>query len=159
MIERSKWSSRSRVRTFFMYVSVFALVLTVSACNATSVKENRSAAGTISITPDSLDRVVEIVIDVSARDFAKNQVPPPSEFRSVSIRYLVKPSQEVLYILCGEFRTGEKEPWVPFTTIKNSDYEQWIGPNGATYCEQSTVMPYPAADLSSLLIKRFRAVQ
>jgi hypothetical protein len=111
---------------------------------------------------DSLDAVVKSIIDISANDFYKNQQPLPTSFRNVQIKYSIKPNKEILYILCGQFKTQNKQSdneWTHFTTIKNSDYEQWIGPNGLTYCENSKEIPYKKADLSYELIKQLYSLQ
>ncbi len=114
------------------------------------------------ISEDSIDAVVKSIIDISADDFYKNQQPLPTEFRNVQFRYSIKPNNEVLYILCGEFTTQDiqkNNEWTHFTTIKNSDYEQWIGPNGLTYCENSNEITYKKADLSNELKKQLNSIQ
>ena len=103
-----------------------------------------------------------MIIDISAHDFYKNQLPLPTAFRNVQIRYNIKPNKEILYIMCGQFTTQDKQnsdEWTHFTTIKNSDYEQWIGPNGLTYCENSKEIPYSKADLSTELKNKINSLQ
>jgi len=53
------------------------------------------------------------------------------------------------------YKENSAEEWIQFATIKNSEYEQWIGPNGNTYCENSTVIPYLKLDLSEELKRVF----
>lgn len=111
---------------------------------------------------DTIDAVVTSIIDISAHDFYKNQLPLPTAFRNVQIRYNIKPNKEILYIMCGQFTTQDKQnsdEWTHFTTIKNSDYEQWIGPNGLTYCENSKEIPYSKADLSTELKNKINSLQ
>ena len=94
----------------------------------------------------------KLIIDIAAKDFFKHQKPLPVAFRDVQIKYSIKPDKEIFYILCGEFTTQVKEDnneWIHFTTIKSMDYEQWIGPSGLPYCENSKVIPYIKTDLSS----------
>lgn len=64
--------------------------------------------------------------------------------------------------MCGEFTTQDKQnkgEWTHFTTIKNSDYEQWIGPNGITYCENSKEITYSKTDLSVELLNQLNFIQ
>ena len=131
------------------------------------MQTDSSHTGSVSIPSviaqnDSLDAVVKSIIEISANDFYKNQQPLPASFRNVQVKYSIKPNKEVLYILCGEFATQDKQKndeWTHFTTIKNSDYEQWIGPNGLTYCENSKEIPYPKADLSTVLKNRLDSLR
>lgn len=101
---------------------------------------------------DSLDVVVKSIIDISANDFYKNQLPLPTKFRNVQIKYSIKPNNEILYFLCGQFATQDNlknDEWIHFTTIKNTEYEQWIGLSGLTYCENSKEIPYSKTNLST----------
>ena len=92
------------------------------------------------------------IIDISANDFYKNQQPLPTKFRNVQIKYNIKPNKEILYFLCGQFATQnipKNDEWIHFTTIKNNEYEQWVGPGGITYCENSKEIPYSKTNLST----------
>lgn len=143
-----------------MCINIMMTFLTVflTACN-TRTDENQTPTSKVSIDSipsviaqnDSLDAVVKSIIEISANDFYKNQQPLPLAFRNVQIKYSIKPNKEILYILCGQFTIQDNQKsdeWIHFTTIKNIDYEQWIGPNGLTYCENSKEIPYSKADLS-----------
>jgi|WetSurMetagenome_2_1015567.scaffolds.fasta_scaffold09320_4 hypothetical protein len=152
-----------------LIITVIILTFILEACNSKSDKKQikLSQAGTESTTysvpqNDTLDAVVKSIIAISANDFYKNQQPLPVTFRNVQIKYSIKPNKEVLYILCGEFTTQDKQKndeWTHFTTIKNSDYEQWIGPNGLTYCENSKEITYKKTDLSAELKTQLNSLQ
>jgi hypothetical protein len=150
-------------------ISVLFLTFLFVACNSRTDKKQTNSPQVItksspsSVTQnDTIDAVVKSIIDISANDFYKNQQPLPDAFRNVQIKYSIKPNKEILYILCGEFTTKDeqnKDEWIHFTTIKNSDYEQWIGPNGLTYCENSTEITYSKNDLSVELLNRLNSIQ
>jgi hypothetical protein len=150
-------------------ISVLLMTVIFMSCKSGSDKTqaNSSQVSSESIPSvvaqnDSLDAVVKSIIEISANDFYKNQQPLPTAFRNVQIKYSIKPNKEILYILCGQFTTQNKQSndeWTHFTTIKNSDYEQWIGPNGLTYCENSKEIPYKKTDLSVELKDRLNSLQ
>lgn len=152
-------------------LSTLVLILTVflisckSDTDKTQTKTNQISSDSIpSVVAknDSLDAIVKSIIEISSNDFFKNQKPLPIAFRNVQIRYNIKSDKEILYILCGEFAPqskSENAAWTHFTTIKNSDYEQWIGPNGITYCENSKEIPYSKMDLSTELKNKLNTLQ
>ncbi|MFZ4796981.1 MAG: hypothetical protein ACOYMA_05770 [Bacteroidia bacterium] len=127
----------------------------------TTITSTENSSDTV-FSNDSINAIAQSIIDISATDFYKNQKPLPIDFRNVQLRYSIKPNKEVLFILCGEFNTEENQnniDWIHFTTIKNYDYEQWIGPSGLTYCENSTEIPYKKTDLSADLINHLNALK
>jgi hypothetical protein len=105
----------------------------------------------------NLDSIVSTIIDISAKDFVKNQKPAPVDFINVCLKYIKKENGEELYILCGQFRTGDKQE-IQFATVKNIDYEQWIGTSALTYCQNTKEIPYTKTDLSAALKSRFEAL-
>ncbi len=110
---------------------------------------------------DSSDALLKSIIDISANDFHQNQEPLPVAFRNVQLRYSIKPNQEILYLLCGQFTTQtepDESDWIDFTTIKNSNYEQWIGTDALTYCEQSTELNHHQDDIGSLLLTKLNSI-
>jgi hypothetical protein len=136
------------------------------SCKSGSDKaQTHSSKGYTEIIPsaetqnDTIDAVVKSIIEISANDFYKNQQPLPIEFRNVKFKYSIKPNKEILYFLCGQFKTQNNDEWTHFTTIKNIDYEQWIGPSGLTYCENSEEIPYKKTDLTVELINRLNSLQ
>ena len=111
---------------------------------------------------DSLDKMVQRIIDICANDFYKHQRPVPAEFRNVKIKLIRKSNGTELYILCGEFLMHDKQnknEWAPFATIKNSNYEQYIGANAATFCQDSKEIPSSKRDLSAALKSKLDSLQ
>ena len=163
--------SKQRFATLKMKFCISVLLLTVffvsckSGSDKTNTNSSQDSFSSIhsNVTQnDTIKTIVKSIIDISANDFYKNQQPLPVAFRNVQIKYSIKPNKEMLYILCGEFTTQDKNnnnEWTHFTTIKNSDYEQWIGPNGLTYCENSKEIPYNKTDLSEELINQLKSIQ
>lgn len=149
--------------------TIFAALCCLTSCQTSNEKKQTETAPVQSssnssfvISNDSLDHVVNSIIQISASDFYKNQQPLPDAFRNVQLKYHIKPSHEVLYILCGEFSTHESKDsvtWTHFTTIKNIEYEQWIGQSGITYCENSSEISYTKADLKTELISQLNLLQ
>ncbi len=142
--------------------------LGLSACNTTPVNNKQVAADSIqanaiTMQMDSLDTIVNALIDISARDFYEHQAPLPLAFRNVEIKYLTKSAQEKQFILCGQFLTTEgaanTEKWTDFTTIKNSAYEQWIGANALAYKQDAKAIANKTIDLSVALKSRLDALQ
>ncbi|HNF72275.1 MAG TPA: hypothetical protein PLP34_07675, partial [Chitinophagaceae bacterium] len=109
----------------------------------TTSKQGSTTPGVPSkiLSNETLDSIVQVIVDISAHDFYKNQKPEPVHFSNVQLKYIKKEDGEELYILCGEFITIDKKQ-TPFATVKNSDYEQWIGTSALTYCQDSDVLPY-----------------
>ncbi|MBL0136270.1 MAG: hypothetical protein IPP79_20985 [Chitinophagaceae bacterium] len=149
-----------------LYISMLLLLVFFLSCKSGSDKTQTDSSKVITDTipsavtqNDTIDAVVKSIIDLSANDFYKNQQPLPTEFRNVKFRYSIKPNKEILYYLCGQFKTRNSDEWTHFTTIKNIDYEQWIGPSGLTYCENSEEIPYNKTDLSVELINRLNSLQ
>lgn len=137
---------------------ILLLVLIFEACNSNSnsndssnTKQKQDSISLTEIPADSINPVIKSIINISATDFSKNQNPVPVAFREVELKYSIKPNKEVLFILCGEF-TSDNNNWIHFTTIKNSDYEQWIGPNGLTYCENSIAINCDKTKLATDLL-------
>jgi len=154
--------------TGIIYLLVLIAGLTVESCGSKNdspkqpTEDSANNGQALSISEDSLVMVKNAVIEIAAGDFYKNQVPLPEGFRNVQLRYIIKPSGELLYILCGQFMThesGDKEVWTPFATIKNSAYEQWIGKNGLPFCEDSKGINYSKTDLSLDLTQRLKSLE
>ena len=151
---------------------LFAVVifLTVSSVSCTSSSDSRPTISShdssenidsVVTQNDTIAAVVQSLIDFSVSDFYKNQQPLPTDFRNVQIKYTTKPNKEIVYILCGQFTTSYKQSgneWVYFTTIITDPYEQWIGSNALTYCENSKEIPYTKANLSAELINKLRSL-
>lgn len=148
--------TRIQMKTQLKNSIFFLLILFAVACNPDAKQQKDLLVKPESSTAviDSTAAIINSIINISATDFYKNQQPLPTDFRDVKIKYSIKPNKEVLYILCGEFTCQSKTDnaeWIHFTTIKNSAYEQWIGQNGISYCENAIEMPNKKSDLSAEL--------
>lgn len=149
---------------FLFLIPILFLTINILSCNSQTENKDKSTSEKLKevdnfkIEHDSLEKVIDAIIDISANDFYKNQNPLPIDFHNVEIKYHLKPNKEMLYILCGQFQTDNTNERTQFATIKNSDYEQWIGPNGSTYCENSIGIPYSAKELSTELKSRLNSL-
>ncbi|MFN8309866.1 MAG: hypothetical protein U0T73_07880 [Chitinophagales bacterium] len=132
-------------------LSILAVALLLISCQ-NEHKEKLEEPVVIAI--DSTYNVIDTIVAIAAQDFFKSQQPLPKQFRDVTLKKRVKPNGEVLFLLCGEFRTADSE-WIHFTTIKNSDYEQWIGESGISYCTEAETLPCQK-DLAEALTQRIR---
>ena len=111
---------------------------------------------------DSLDKIVQTIIDLCANDFYKHQHPAPADFKDVRMKRIPKSDGEELYILCGQFLIHDKvnkDEWIPFVTIKNSNYEQYIGATAVNFCHDSKEIPYSKKDLSAVLKSKLNSLQ
>lgn len=148
-----------------LYIVVLLLtVFFVSCKSGTENKQNNSSQDSSANIPknDTIEVVVKLLIDFSANDFYKNQQPLPTAFKNVQIKYSIKTKNEILYILCGQFTTQDKQnsdEWTHFTTIITDPYEQWIGSNALTYCDNSKEIPFTKANLSTELKNKLNSLQ
>jgi hypothetical protein len=158
----------AKLKIQLSFIVIFLLIIFISCKSGADKTQTHSSQVVNDSIPsviaqnDSLDAVVKSIIDISANDFYKNQQPLPTEFRNVKFKYSIKPNKEILYFLCGEFSTQnnpKNAEWTHFTTIKNSDYEQWIGPSGLTYCENSKEIPNKNENLSIELKNKLISLQ
>ena len=142
------------------------LAVIIFSCTTSNSKENNNHSPALSsdnsvnieIQKDKLDSIVSVIIDLSAKDFYKNQQPAPVDFKNVKLKYIKKTNGEELYILCGQFVTSDNQE-TQFATIKNIDYEQWIGNSALTYCQDSKEIPYTKEDLTSALKNKFKSLK
>ena len=102
--------------------------------------------------------IVEYLLDSASTDFRKHG-PETAGFRKVRFGYVVSAGGGQMALLCGDFQqaAGEhKGEWVSFATLRTSGYEQWIGDNGAGFCNRPNVA-WEAEDLSAELQRRVDA--
>ena len=102
----------------------------------------------------SIDPPVQFLLAAAARDFHAHQPPYPARFRDVRVGRTVAPDGTERYMLCGQFLPTEgkgEHEWTPFVTIKTSGYEQLLGAQAASYCEQPSIIWEDREDLSSSL--------
>ena len=145
---------------------LFAMVV-LAACNTAPVTRNESEtvshtqvrASQLQEVP--IDSVVQFLLSAAARDFHTHG-PLVVRFRDVRIGHIETPGGEDLYMLCGQFlpaQEGGKAEWTPFTTIKTSGYEQWIGGQAVGFCQDSSVIWDKNGDLSSSLQSRLDSLR
>lgn len=151
------------------YLPVFLLTILIViffSCSNSNTKTSSDQSAVVSSDSivseeqqaEKLDSIVSLIIDISANDFRKNQQPAPVDFTNVKLKYIKKTNGEELYILCGQFVTNDKQE-VQFATVKNIDYEQWVGNSAMTYCQDSKELPYTKEDLSSALKNKFESLK
>ena len=131
------------------YRVVLIATLVLAACDT-----SRETPGEASAVSPALEPVVEFLLTSAATDFHTHRPPDPVRFRDVRLGHITNASGEEQYMLCGQFlpaEGGANAEWTPFATIKTSGYEQWIGGQGAGYCEQSPVVWDEVGDLSAAL--------
>jgi len=140
------------MRSLAALVTTFVLVA-CSTAPATRDQSNPPSA--------SMNSAVEFLLTSAATDFHTHRPPYPVRFRDVRSGYLMTPDGTRQYRLCGEFlpaQEGGEAEWTPFVTIKTSGYEQWLGSQGLSYCNRSS-MTWDMGDLSSLLQGRLDALR
>ena len=155
-----------QLNLFSVYFLIRTLLLT--SCNSRSSSSSYSAKVStdninLSETQNAhLDSIVHFLLNVSARDFYDHQPPTPVSFRDVKVRNIVGPDGENHYMICGQFLDKDKQnkdDWTSFATIKTSGYEQWIGNQSLSYCQDSKAVSYRINELSSELKSRFDSLQ
>ncbi len=155
------------MKRYFKILSLITLIVFCLSCNSSNSNENSKTVSSDSIRsdvtqPDSLDNIVGTLLDVSAQDFYDQQPPVPVSFREVKIKYLTRPNKERTYLICGQFLDKDnqnKQEWTFFATIKTDPYEQWIGSNAQTYCQDSKEIMFTKIDLSIALKSRVDSLQ
>jgi hypothetical protein len=106
--------------------------------------------------------VVQFLLTAAATDFHTHRPPSPVRFRDVRIGHVLTPSGEKQYRLCGQFlpeQDAGKAEWIPFATIKTSDYEQYTGAQAASFRQDSSVIWDNVDDLSSSLQSRLDSLR
>ena len=128
-------------------LSTLLLAMVLSACSTAPVPKAPSE------TP------LDYLLSSAAKDF-RTHAPHPARFRGVRFGHLTNADGTTQYRLCGEFlaldQTGQAQ-WMPFVTIRTSGYEQYVGAQGKSFCEDLT--PDSEEDLSSSLQRRFESLK
>jgi len=120
---------------------------------------NRAAA---ELQSAKVDSVVQFLLTAAATDFHTHRPPDPVRFRDVRVGHSVNPSGRELYMLCGQFMPAPERgsaEWTPFVTIKTSGYEQYLGPQAAGFCRDSSVKWNEVGDLSLWLKSRLDSLR
>jgi len=136
------------------YRAVLFAALVLTACS-TSPATHRD--------PQVVDpTVVEFLLTSAATDFHTHRPPDPVRFRDVRIGHGMTSAGEKRYMLCGQFlpsQAGGAAEWTPFATIKTSGYEQWLGAQAASYCQNPSAIWDKEGDLSTSLQSRLDALR
>jgi len=126
-------------RNTIIYFTSLVLLLAGMSCNDKSKPANQADSMSISGMETIPDSVVQFLISSATMDFRNHQPPTPVDFRNIQIGYLISSDENKIFVLCGEFQSKENlEKWETFATIKTSGYEQYIGNQAVSYCQQST---------------------
>ena len=103
------------------------------------------------------DEALQFLLSACVSDFNLQNQTTPIQFSTTALGYMTSPAGEKVYLLCGQFRSKTQEKWgewIPFTTIRTLDYEQWLGDQALHYCRDSTVVWVSDNDLSPALKAR-----
>lgn len=155
-----------RDRALLLALLFTALVL--AGCDSAPVKRGDSPRGDSTQLPASQpqeaspDSILEILTTTAATDFHANRSSDPGRFRAVRLGYIMTPRGERQYMLCGEFMPsaqGGAAEWTPFATIRTSPYEQWLGRQAASLCQDPSVIWDQGRDWSSLLQRRLDSLR
>lgn len=168
MNKKFKMRQISTFDKIHLCISLTMVTIFLASCNPkTDYKNNPLKDSLVSTNKTetqntSLDSIVLFLLDASAKDFHDNQPPIPVNFRNVQVRNLIGQNSENSYMICGQFLAQDKQSkdeWTSFATIKTDPYEQWIGSNALTYCQDSKAISYKINDLSSALKNRIDSLQ
>ncbi len=117
---------------------------------------------TAQLEEGSMDSIVQFLINAAATDFHDHGPSGPLRFRDVRIGHVLTGDAENSYRLCDQFvqtQVGAKSQWTPFVTIKTSGYEQYIGSQAASFCQDSSFVWDTVDDLTSSLQSRFDSLR
>jgi hypothetical protein len=165
---KSKMGQIFAMHKIHLCISLTVVTIFLASCNSKTDNKNNSSKDSLESTNlietqnTSLDSIVLFLLDASAKDFHDNQPPIPVNFRNVQVRDLIGQHLENNYMICGQFLAQDKQSkdeWTSFATIKTDPYEQWIGSNALTYCQDSRAISYKIKDLSSALKNRIDSLQ
>jgi hypothetical protein len=142
------------------YPAILCATLALATCSAHRGARSTRADSSAEAPARELQTIVEFLLTAAATDFHAH---PPSEalrFRDVRVARVVTASGTEQYMLCGQFLpASDTGDWTPFSTIKTSDYEQWIGAQAAGVCQGSSVRWEKVGDLSSSLQSRLASLR
>jgi hypothetical protein len=146
------------------YLAISFSLLLLVACNTSPKQSGKSQTKTPSseLKMTSIDSIQQFLLIAAATDFHNHRPPDPLRFRDVRLGHLTGSNGEKRYILCGQFVHKEersKSEWTSFVTIKTDPYEQWLGNQAATFCNDSSVIWENVNDLSSLLQNRLDSLR
>ncbi len=130
------------------YFMILFLALILINCSTNSVTKSETEG----LNQKHADSILQMLATSAAKDFHLHG-PYPACFRNVYFGRIVSNGNE-WYLLCGEFQPmtdGQHAEWVPFVTIKTSDYEQWIGQQSLAFSQNKALILNRNKDLSAFL--------
>jgi hypothetical protein len=142
--------------------------LGIAACSAAPAMRSGSQAAAVPaqapapappLQQPPMDSTAEYLLASAAADF-HDHGPMPLRVRDVRMGHFTARGGEVHSVLCGQFlpaQGGGTGEWVQFATIRTSKYEQWIGAQGASFCQGPSAALDGTGDLSSALQSRLDA--
>ncbi len=109
-----------------------------------------------------VDSVIQFLLTSAASDFHAHGHSHLLRFRDVSLVHFMSARGEMTYMLCGQFQSaqeGTDAAWRPFVTIKTSGYEQWVGAQATSFCQDASARRETVGDLTALLQSRFDSLK
>lgn len=143
--------------------AVICFTIAFMSCDSKTNKpekaaENLETAISTEVRIPIPDSITTFLLDAAATDFHMSQISKPLEFRNVRAGYQVISGNDLQYVLCGELMEQQKEEWMPFATIKTEPYEQWLGRQALSICEDPAIIFENENDLSKKLKDRLDAL-
>jgi len=143
------------------YLVASLVTLLLAACSTTPAPRGQlqlASPGQVSASDGQLDSLIQLLLAEAASDFHSHT--SVAHVRNVRIGHVTTADGAKQYRLCGEFLPAQREgkvEWTPFTTIKTSGYEHWLGAQAANLCQP--VIWDSEGDLSSPLQTRLDSMR
>lgn len=144
------------LRTLYRHVALLFALL--GACASAGAQVTTHGAATRA-TESADSAIVDFLIVTAAKDFTLAGAPAPTHVRTARLGRLHKNDGTDIFFLCGSVMPAGKHGtanWLPFATIKTSDYEQWLGAQAKGFCEQPGIAWFNG-DLAPRLEAQFKA--
>ena len=138
---------------FFLPLRIaFAILSLVGAANSMLLAANAEKIAPAPVSPDPT--AVDFLLASALKEFSASGTVRPTAIRNARIGFLPD-STNGTYVLCGSFKSGSSATakWTPFTTIKTSDYEHWLGGAAEAFCRQRNIKWF-AGNYSVTLMQR-----
>ena len=144
------------------------LALGIAGCSSSQPMRSSSApispseVAAPAMQPGSLDSVAQYLIASAATDFHDHGAPGPIRVRTVRLGHFVNADGATHYVLCGQLLRARPEgtgEWTPFATIKTSGYEQWLGVQASSYCQERATRWDSTGNLTASLQGRVDALR
>ena len=121
-----------------------------------TIRDEWTRAEATPLTPAAVSAEA-FLLAAAAGDFRAHP-PLPVAFREVHLGHMEGTEREPHYLLCGQYRTAPAGEWLHFATVKTSGYEQWLGGQSVSACDQSSFHLDREEDLAPQLQSRFDAL-